>query len=218
MEFWSKITDGYNLFKKGDYDRVIQESTELENRSLSIDEDLALASLIAWASLFTRNHDSLGDITTKLSENKVGTMPAWYRGLGFFLKGLMGIYSSSDNRFVYFQEAANNYETHINQEIMEISSPPNRVINTTVSTYFQAISILEATGKLEKLIHLEKKVTLSKNGIEEQPISEIINAINLQIKVHQNFIQFGSHKDITEFEGYEIDPIYYCNLIMRFED
>lgn len=218
MDFWTEVATGYDLIKNKDYKGVLSVVSKLKSIKGSDDEDLAISALEAWSFLFAKDFDELIPITSRMIVCKQGGMPAWYRGLGYILQGLVHLNLSSNQRFNLFQKAADNYNSHIINEIPKISSPSTSSVNTVISTYFQGLCILEATGSLEILDDLLAELYKNQYSILHSPIQGIIKAVKLQIKIKRENYSKKLIQDNLDIKDESDDPLYYCNLIIRLSN
>lgn len=111
--------------------------------------------------------------------------------------------------------AAENYKIHITQEIPQFSSPPNSEINTFVSTFFQGICVLEASGSFEILENLLNKLSKEADQPKDLFRRELIKVIKLQIKVRKGNISPKIINTVLRQLDESDDPLYYCNIILR---
>lgn len=215
IDFWKEINLGYDFIKVKKFDNIFNLILKLQAIKWPIDEKLAIDTLEAWMLFFTMKFKELIPITKGLITCEEGTMPAWYRGLGYFLKGLSWLYSCDNRRFSSFSMAAENYKIHITQEIPQFSSPPNSEINTFVSTFFQGICVLEASGSFEILENLLNKLSKEADQPKDLFRRELIKVIKLQIKVRKGNISPKIINTVLRQLDESDDPLYYCNIILR---
>lgn len=220
IDFWKEITRGYEFIKIRKYDEIFKITAKLQKIKWNQDEKLTINALKGWTLLFAKKFKKLEQITNLLTTCEECAMSAWYRGLGYLLQGLSQLDTSNDNRFTSFSKAEVNYQAHINEEIPHISSPSNLLINTVVSTFFQGICLLEASGSIDILEKLASEYSVGRidQSLDQSLdllLQEILKAAKLQIKAKEENYSSRIIKEIQnqlDESGYSL---YYCNIILR---